>query len=600
MSLNPNQQRAVDARGHVMIVACPGSGKTHTLVERANRILSEDPNSRLCIVTFTRDAATELRDRVVRKLGEKVLPRIYSGTFHSLCLQQLEAFFPDGKRPFKIAADGITNVLMQKAWEAAVSHFRRAQVKFDQVKRGIEFSKANRGVIPSDANAEVIKFALETYQGQLEAQGLIDFGDIIEYTVRGMQSGTLPVLPVTHVLVDEFQDADAVQVDWVLGYVTAGANVTCVGDDDQAIYGFRHAKGYDGMQMFRERSNADLITLDTTYRCCKEVISHAARLIVNNSERVSKDIRTANPKPGTVDRLDYATVSDEIEDLASLLNSRNQGETAAVLARTKTVLGNVAMYFKNENIPYIGYSEESLWSQGAPWLMRALLTAAVGKDSTGITLALTTRGMSRESNRLALEAINAVGGKFDALLGKEKWTASLSAPQLAIWEGIRDEYAEIAGTAARGGAMSFVDASLRFIGPGLEALSSDGLLKTLRAVLSKMPPTIAGMHGTLEARLRNEENGDQKKNNDPRAIVLMTLHASKGLEFDHVWMPAMRQGVLPHGNTSDVAEERRLCYVGLTRARQHLTVSYSRTASNAESIFLSEMGLPGNKVAARA
>lgn len=597
MSLNPSQQRAVDSAGHVLIVACPGSGKTHTLVERSARLLKERSDVRLGIVTFGRAAADELKARVVAKMGSQILPRIDSGTFHSLCLQQLEVLSANGRRPFGLAVEAHTAVLVHKAWQEVRRTNRRSVITQEQVKRGIDYAKANRGLIPDDAHATDIKAALDIYQSQLQAQSLLDFSDIIELTVRGMQSGQLPPLGVTDLLVDEFQDADPTQVDWVLAHVAVGVRVTVVGDDDQSIFGFRHAAGYSGLMTFAQRTRAETITLDTTYRCCRDVVVHASRLIAHNSERVRKTIRTANAITGTVDRQDFGSFTEEVEALAQQLYERPAGESAAVLTRTNELLRVIQTYMDAREMPYRGGVDGSIWSGGAPGLIRGLIGAAVGKDLSGITMALSARGMNYEANIAAREAITAAKGSFDALLGKERWTHGLNDRQVSIWNDARADYAHLA-SAARGPAMEFVRIAIKFIAPGVDGIANPKLLEKIEQILSRLPESLPEMYRALEQFIRQAGKGTSIE--DTQATMLMTLHASKGLEFDRVWMPAMRQGVLPSAKTSDVAEERRLCYVGMTRARQRLTLSYSPRADHPPSVFLTEMGLGLPEVRARA
>lgn len=587
MSLNRGQQAAVDEPGHCLMVACPGSGKTHTLVERARHILESNPKARLATVTFTRAAAEEMRERVVQKLGEAMRARIDAGTFHSLCLKQMEIMSINGKRPFGIAGEGHSHILMMKAWQAARAKFPRKKVPIDRdrIKHGIEFAKANRGHVPADEFGEETKFALDHYQEQLQAQKLLDFADIIEFTVQGMQGGAIPPLDVTDLLVDEFQDGDAVQVDWVLAHVTSGVRVTCVGDDDQSIYGFRHAKGYDGMMLFAQRARAKIITLDTTYRCCSPVVAHSARLIGHNPTRVSKAIKTANQQQGSVDRRDFKTFDAEVREACMALHSRPEGQTAAILTRTNSVLRVFETHMECNEIPYTGGVEGSIWSGGVPGLIRGLIGGAINKDPSGITMALSARGMNYTAVTAARDAIQSSGGGFDALLGKEQWARGLADAQEHIWSEIKGELAGLAKLTTSS-PMTFVEAAAKFIAPGVDGFSNP-------MVLADVITLIAKMEGTLHDVYRRIEQSMRKSTEDKLAlpgIALMTLHASKGLEFDRVWMPAMRQGVLPHGN-SDIAEERRLCYVGMTRARRYLTLSYAPVKEAPESVFLREMGL---------
>jgi len=592
VSLNRGQQAAVDEPGHCLIVACPGSGKTHTLVERAKKILGDNPKARLATVTFTRAAAEEMRERVVKKLGEAIRPRIDAGTFHSLCLKQLDVLSTDGKRPFTIATEGHTHILVAKAWEATIAKFRVA-VDRDRLRRGIEFAKANRGHVQPDDYGERTKFALDHYQNQLTAQKLFDFADIIEFTVQGMQGGGIAPLGVTDLLVDEFQDGDAVQVDWVLEHVASGVRVTCVGDDDQSIYGFRHAKGYNGMMLFAQRSRAKIITLDTTYRCTAPVVAHAARLIGNNTTRVAKTIQTANAQQGYVDRRDFSSQDDEVREASKILNDRPKGQTAAILARTNNVLRIFETHMKCNEIPYVGGVDGSIWSDGVPGLIRGLIGAAVGKDPPGITMALAARGMSYSAVKGARDLIQNTGGAFEALLGKEGWLSGLGDAQLRIWAEMKGEFAGL-GKLTQGDPMTFVKACAHFIAPGVDGFSNPMVLTDVIGLIDKMKGSLAEIYRKIEQSMRKSDQDKDAKS----GIALLTLHASKGLEFDRVWMPAMQQGVLPHGK-SDLAEERRLCYVGLTRARAHLTVSYTGTKGAPESVFLKEMGLQNGDLALR-
>ncbi|EQD40902.1 DNA helicase, UvrD/REP type, partial [mine drainage metagenome] len=148
MSLNPGQQQAVQADGHCLIVACPGSGKTHTLIKRAERILLEDPQARVAMVTFTRAAADEMRARLLMQAGARNATRVTAGTFHSLALQQFDRL-GNGKRPFSIATEAHSGILIAKAWELVVRKFR-VRIKRDDLRRHMAYAKANRGHIPLD------------------------------------------------------------------------------------------------------------------------------------------------------------------------------------------------------------------------------------------------------------------------------------------------------------------------------------------------------------------------------------------------------------------------------------------------------------------
>lgn len=589
MSLNAGQQAAVDEPGHCLIVACPGSGKTHTLVARAERLLAEAGNTRLAIVTFTRAAADELKERLVGKLGPAVMPRVDAGTFHSLCLQQLDALSGRGNRPFTIATEGTTHTLVMKAWELAAKRFGQAMLPRDAVKRGIEFLKANRDLAPPTGDPQIIQFAFERYQELLGAQKLLDFADIMELTVGGMEAGTLPPLRVNDLLVDEFQDADKLQLDWVIAHVRHGVRVTCVGDDDQAIYGFRHAKGYDGMMHFAQVARARTITLDTTYRCASVVVAHASRLISCNTNRVPKTIRTASRAAGSVDRMDFPTFDLEVAAACDAMSACLPAESSAILARTKSVLRVVETALVADGIPYYGGVDGGIWSGGAPGLVRGLIGASLGKNPTGATLALSARGMPSSVIENARRHLMAANGRMASLLQSNTWLAGASDVHVQAWEEMREGFERIVRATNRQ-PLEFAEACTTFIAPGIDGFTNPGILRAILSIIGRMPGTLPDVHQRIEQAARRSERDKTTRQRD--GVALLTLHASKGLEFDRVWMPAVRQGVLPHGN-SDIAEERRLCYVGMTRARCHLTLSYSRTQDAPESVFLKESGLGG-------
>lgn len=589
MSLNPGQQAAVDEPGNCLIVACPGSGKTHTLVARSERLLGESPDRRIAIVTFTRAAADELKERLVRKMGRNVLPRIEAGTFHSLCLEQL-ARVNGGRRPFGIASEGTSHTLMMKAWQLTWQRYPRAQLSRDVVQKGIEYYKANGRTMPQTQHPDAMMFAIEQYGQMLKAQKLWDFADILLLTKDGILNGTIPALPVSDLLVDEFQDVDAVQLEWVLAHVSLGIRATCVGDDDQSIYGFRFGKGYDGMQTFARLARAETITLDTTYRCSQLVIAHAAKLIGKNTARVAKTIRTANPATGTVERRDFPSVGDEVDAICEAMARRPHGSTAAILARNRGIIRTIQTALLQAHLRFVGGVEGGIWSGGVPGLFFNLMGAVLGKNPLGATMALSVRGIRSASIHAAREQITAAGGRMDALLASAGWLKTAHDNEITTWEGMRSAYATVAG-AGKASPSEFVRICEPLIRPGVDAFTDDKVITNVIKIIDDMPGTLADVYRRIE--LDNRTDAD--KTSDKVTLSLLTLHASKGLEFDQVWMPAMRHGTLPYAS-SEIDEERRLCYVGMTRARGHLVMSFSPTRdAMTESAFLTECGLPNTR-----
>ncbi|MGF6960803.1 superfamily I DNA/RNA helicase [Paraburkholderia youngii] len=278
--LNPQQREVAERRGHCVAIACPGAGKTKTIAAKAALLLS-DPAAIVGAVTFSKDAAVELRDRILALAGDGTRKRLIAGTFHSLAFRQL------GKRD--IATDGDRMALI-----ARVIAELGLDCKPEDVVPVIEGIKTNFGRVEAGTGDAQIYAA---YQASLERNGKIDFQDMLRLAVAGMEAGDIEPYHFTDLLVDEFQDTDPLQYRWVELHAQAGANVTVVGDDDQSIYGFRAALGFRGMESFATSFNARRVVLGSNYRCHDEILSAADRVIRNNADRILKVLR-AERGPG--------------------------------------------------------------------------------------------------------------------------------------------------------------------------------------------------------------------------------------------------------------------------------------------------------------
>lgn len=240
--LNPDQVEAALADGHCLVTACPGSGKTKTLAAKAARILA-DPHASVCAVTFTRDSALEIRERILRAAGDGVKPRLLVGTFHGLSwIQQtlprtlgfgaavLERMRVQGRfrERSAIATEGDRRSYVMRAIEMA-----GVSLNIEVAAQLIEATKV-RLILPGQEHDEPVAERLcAAYQEVLTRNGKIDFQDIILASVTGMRASTVPAFGVTALMVDEFQDTDELQYEWVRLHAIAGARVTAVGDDDQ-------------------------------------------------------------------------------------------------------------------------------------------------------------------------------------------------------------------------------------------------------------------------------------------------------------------------------------------------------------------------------
>jgi superfamily I DNA/RNA helicase len=213
VELNPYQERAVAATGHCTILACPGSGKTRVLSERAARLLANHPKGRLCAVTFTRDAAEELRSRILASCGQDHARRLAVGTFHSLALAQLKRV--SRKKPPRLLSEGERLAVLRRCWEQ-----HAPELSFDEVVRAVDAAKAR--LTPPLFSEPSLEALFHAYQDLMKSEGAMDFSDLLLASVRKMACGEMAPLPIRWLLVDEAQDMDQVQMEWILLHGRAG------------------------------------------------------------------------------------------------------------------------------------------------------------------------------------------------------------------------------------------------------------------------------------------------------------------------------------------------------------------------------------------
>lgn len=234
--LNLQQREVAQLRQHCVAIACPGAGKTKTIATKAALLLQDRAAKNAAIVgavTFSKDAAIELRERILKAAGAAVKKRLIAGTFHSLAFKQLRH---PGERPLDIASDGDRLGLLIRVMQEL-----GREGKAEDVIPTIEKIKTNFGRCDPQSEDGELYLA---YQDALARNGKIDFQDMLRLAVEGMESGTILPYPFTYLFVDEFQDTDPLQYRWIELHAKAGAIVTVVGDDDQSIYAFREALGY--------------------------------------------------------------------------------------------------------------------------------------------------------------------------------------------------------------------------------------------------------------------------------------------------------------------------------------------------------------------
>lgn len=570
MELNPFQLRAVTTPGHLTVLACPGSGKTRVLSTRAAHLINSNELGRLCAVTFTRDAANELRNRIVDSCGQEHARRLAIGTFHSLALDQ-ERRVNHGKLP-RLINDGERHAILKGCWKAFAP-----KRTYEEILKEIDIAKTMMdGHVFED---EAIELVFKAYEEAMSADNMMDFSDILLRTVRGMRNGTIPPLPLRWLLVDESQDMDGIQMEWILAHARNGTEITLVGDDDQSLYSFRMALGYKGLVTVSQALNSVELTLPVNYRCAPNILEHAAKLIRHNQDRANKNIKAHKEADGEIVVARLSTRHDECKTIVKRLKEMEPMGGWAVLARTNGLLDNVEMALNSKGICTKRSGGKSFWEHGVGAIVLGLLRSIAADAWAGACQCLTHCGLG--SNWLST---------FNAKRG-----TCIDKLNMAL-ESAPDEHAKKKVLALREGMISWryqagmgrVNLALCGVIDFVRDNSRDSLKPMLDAVKRNL--TERGATGTLAQRLERLQRTQEKEVAlDENTVHLITLHSSKGLEFDNVWIVGCEEGNLPHIDATE-EEERRLMYVGMTRARSRLVVS-SAMEEGMESRFLAEAGL---------
>ena len=560
--LNPQQREVVEVRRHCLAVACPGAGKTKTIATKAASLIG-DPRAIVGAVTFSKDAAVELRDRIIALAGTDAKRRLIAGTFHSLAFKQLRG--PGGARR-DIASEGdrmgiLTRVLAELGmnWKA-----EEAVPVIEKIKT--EFGKTE----PSSIEAQLY----DAYQDALERNGKIDFQDMLRLAVLRMESGDIEPYAFTDLLVDEFQDTDPLQYRWVELHARAGTRVTVVGDDDQSIYGFRAALGFRGMESFASTFDAQRVVLGSNYRCRSEILSAADRVIRNNVERISKVLHASRGSGGIVATRRFEDeYADAVAAVEALQPKQAAGQSCAILARTNRILDPIEAVCRSHGVKYFRASGQSILNRPQGALMCNLLEVVQGKKQTGLDAALAHAGMSTRD----LTALHqAMGAALVQKQKKELIELGLNEDTATAYRAFMKRLGEWQSLCAR----QFHSLALEGV---LEWMLSYAKVDTAVRAIQATYEVISRLNGTFTDRIEFLK----RDNNAPvdGAIILTTMHSSKGLEWDHVWITRAEEGVVPDEKSPE-SEERRLFYVAMTRARDTLTIATIK--KNAISRFVIE------------
>lgn len=581
-------------RGHCLVVATAGSGKTSTLATKAAYLL--DQGQRVAAVTFTKEAALELRERIVKIAGTMCASRLIVGTFHSV--DRLMAFPKLGKSNFGRAILADQKSAFDSAWKLV-----SAGVQFSYVNRAIQDSglkmqtrdalplieAVKAGLAKPDTEAEVLQMAA-TYQGLLESAGLIDFQDILLLTNRGLRDKTLSPLNVDALIVDEYQDTDATQYEWIMHHARAGVSITAVGDDDQSIYGFRRALGYSGMDQMLKDLRAEQILLGTNYRCREEILTAAEKLIARNRDRIPKRLFAAKGAGGSVIWEAFASPQTEANALAEeAAIALEQGATFAAIAHTNRELIELQKAMVLRELPFKKAEGKSIFDCPEVQAYAAMLRSIIKPVPNDVDQVLAWAGMSAEDTK---EVRRLFGTSIRSGALTDFAHSSITQNGREIWRSFAKKHGEWKSLLDRE-SYSLLNLGVREW--MLDTLQKPNMSFIVETAADLFEPKGISLETHLdnlkkaEMRIRQEEGGKADTEYDPKKVVwLLTAHGSKGLEFDRVWVVGVQHGAFP-SDKSSLEEERRLMFVAMTRAKEALWIS--ATKEKPPSVFVYESGL---------
>ena len=624
--LSPTQRKAVEwSDGAALVLAGPGVGKTTVLTTRVARILDETPkkNFRVLALTFTTKAGDEMRTRI-EQLVPGMNERVSVGTFHSFCAQVLRQHGSHlGIKPdfgvYEQQSD--FEELLKDGLAAAVARGEPVSVDDYRLLGTINQLRANL-VGPKKAAARFgdekvglrVARAYAVYEQTLRERNVLDFNGMILDTCRLAHEvpavGTRIRQTHPYWLIDEFQDTSPAQYRMIK--FLAGSdfkNVFAVADDDQIIYQWAGAS-YRQIVSFRDEFKPELIQLVENRRCPPDVVRAANNLVAYNKERTpdkEKLVPLKNDEGQTISLHTYKTDKEEAEGIASQIV--NAGEKTwggtVILARTRATLHPVLGALRAKGVKAaLATRGDGFVSAQFNWLYSVLDQACRPADRRVFTVltnaANAMAGIELDANLLAAEA-DAVGKTF-----LEQWSQAAGALDNDIAKTLSAFAIRLVQSRSSWKAV-LTEALAYFV---KSATSEEGLVSDAsedRAAWDVAAKAIRAEKGgafDLSELLQGIALRPKEPPPDPNAVSLSTVHAAKGLEFDHVWVAGLAENILPswqslkpNARPADLEEERRNCFVAITRTKKTLALSRAESyqgRTRPPSRFLAEMGVLDN------
>jgi DNA helicase-2/ATP-dependent DNA helicase PcrA len=608
--LNPRQREAVEhVEGPLLLLAGAGSGKTRVITHRMAHLMSAHkvPGWAILAVTFTNKASGEMRDRVralVAPLGESSAPSV--ATFHSFCVRLLRregaplAELRRGFTPqFTIYDDDdqiaiLKAVYRQLGLDEKFLQYRAALSRISHAKSHKE-TPEDLARAATDPTATRLAVIYERYQARLLESNAMDFDDLLLEAVRLLAHDQPTRQRLNHryefLMVDEYQDTNRSQYELMRLLTEERGNVAVVGDEDQSIYGWRGANIRNILDFERDFKGAKVIRLEQNYRSTKTILEAASAVVAHNTERIGKWLWTESGEGEKVALYEAPDAENEalwIADTIEAYLGRNPDSHVAVLYRTNSQSRQIEEALRRYGRKYIVVGGFSFYQRAEVKDVLAYLKVLVSPQDT-VSLLRIINTPARGIGRTTVEQI-------------EQYAL---AHEMSLWTALGQMLAERAFPARADAAL---DGFRRMMEQMSEGVETRPVAETLRAVLEgtgyrsmleeegtqESQGRLGNLDELLNAAVDADERGETVRefldhaalvadadSLDARSPVsLLTMHNAKGLEFPVVFIAGLEEGLFPHSRSLDsesgMEEERRLCYVGMTRAEKRLYLSWAR------------------------
>ncbi|OFZ30224.1 MAG: ATP-dependent DNA helicase [Bdellovibrionales bacterium RIFCSPHIGHO2_01_FULL_40_29] len=607
--LNFEQGEAVNHNhGPLLILAGAGSGKTTVLVSRTGRLIDEKVAyaGQICVLTFTNKAARELKHRVQDKVGP-LAKGLWAGTFHSFGLQLLRKNYQYlGLSPHFGVLDQSDSQSIIKELVKEVKNATKEKFDADKLLNLINILRAGKKIPPGylDEYHELAEVLMPKYEKRLILLGVTDFEGLLLEPIKLFKKYPDVLQKTqsqfTQIMVDEFQDTNSEQMKLIEYLSSEHQNLTVVGDDDQSIYGWRGAQIQNILNFPHDHKNCKVVKLEKNYRSVTSILDLGNEVISKNQKRHGKVLQStkeavSNEKPEVFVLENEDEEADFVlREIQNLKSQNYKFSDIAILYRSNTQGAFIESSLRRAHIPYEISGGTSIFERKEAKDCLAYVKQSLLPDEVSLRriINMPPRGIGETT----IESLSAYAQskKMDLQTACKNWReadvgekAGETLDQFFQWLWVFPQ--RILDDTSLGATVSERFQNLmREIGyrDYLSKSANDGVIfdkkwqvveivsRILESFLTKREYTIAAIKEFIDAMLLRDDVGDDARKDQ---VQLMTFHASKGLEFPAVMLVGVEEDLIPHKRLgSDIDEERRLFYVGITRAQKKLVLTYCR------------------------